>query len=743
MDPHIPTPNQVEVEERLHPREHIERGRTPKLSSYAKRALKRERARNFRLQKKLQRLQQAQQETKQPTSLKDVIEVASQYLQKPALSFFESQMRLAKIKAKGRRWTEEDKLFAISLYHQGPKSYRMLSKIWTLPHIRSIRKWLQNIDLHTGFPTSLMSALEAKVINMSEKDRCCSIVFDEVSLRCWYDYNKAKDEVEGVEDFATTGRTIHQANHALVVMVRGLFSKWKQPIGYFLVNGATPSQKLVEIINECIPRLKDIGLRPKVMVCDQGAPNVSMYEKLGVSKCKPYFEVGHEKIFAMHDPPHLLKNTRNNLMKYDIKFGDNKVAKWKHVVEFYQEDQRRRVRMARKLTNKHIFPTTYDKMRVCIAAQTLSASVAAGIQAMVSTGHLPQEAVHTAEFIKEIDELFDSLNSRSFKAKKYARRPLSPTSIHWNLWEQKLKMLSSLELIGAGRTQCIEGWKLGIACVKQLWAELRQEFPDIKYMFLARLNQDCIENLFSVIRSKGGAHDTPSCQEFRFRLRGVVVSNLLTPHSTANCIADDDRFLLKLSNFARSSQRIMKPTRKFPTKEPVIMPEHMDLPEQNTLAYISGYLCKRVLPNHEYDGVCSQCRKALLNEKAMLGDLRLSYLHFKAYEINGRNFGFLQVPSSNLLTFITMCEKEFNDIFWRNVHVKGIAAMISSAITKHPLYPTLAVCSEYVRHRLVTIFVSMRIHHELNITNKAKKISQSSETTIRRPSRKTKKVTHQ
>ena len=78
--------------------------------------------------------------------------------------------------------------------------------------------------------------------------------------------------------------------------------------------------------------------------------------------------------------------------------------------------------------------------------------------------------------------------------------------------------------------------------------------------------------------------------------------------------------------------------------------EQLDLPQQNMLAYICGYLCKRVLPNHECDRVCSQCRKALLNEEAVVGDPRLNLIHYKAYEINGRNFGFLKVPSTKATT---------------------------------------------------------------------------------------------
>ena len=52
-------------------------------------------------------------------------------------------------------------------------------------------------------------------------------------------------------------------------------------------------------------------------------------------------------------------------------------------------------------------------MRVCLAAQTLSHSVAAGILTYVSLNALPAEAAHTAEFVENIDALFDIFNVKT------------------------------------------------------------------------------------------------------------------------------------------------------------------------------------------------------------------------------------------------------------------------------------------------------------------------------------------
>ena len=45
-------------------------------------------------------------------------------------------------------------------------------------------------------------------------------------------------------------------------------------------------------------------------------------------------------------------------------------------------------------------------MRVNLATQVLSRTVAAGIYTHSTTGQLPQAAVHTAEFVYEVERLF-------------------------------------------------------------------------------------------------------------------------------------------------------------------------------------------------------------------------------------------------------------------------------------------------------------------------------------------------
>lgn len=55
-----------------------------------------------------------------------------------------------------------------------------------------------------------------------------------------------------------------------------------------------------------------------------------------------------------------------------------------------------------------------------------------------------------------------------------------------------------------------------------LYVELKNRY-NIEYILTYRLNQDVLENFFGMIRSKGGLHDHPDRQEFKYRLRSYIL----------------------------------------------------------------------------------------------------------------------------------------------------------------------------------------------------------------------------
>lgn len=164
------------------------------------------------------------------------------------------------------------------------------------------------------------------------------------------------------------------------------------------------------MVKTAVEKVQDTGLVPKFMVCDQDPVHRSMFRNLGATNNNPSFSVNNQSIHTFYDSPHLLKSLRNTLRKYNIKLGNN-VVSWKHVVNFFENDSKQKLKLAPKLTQRHIHKQGFSDMRVNLAAQVFSRTVAAGMYTQATFGILPQEAVHTAEFIYTIDRLFDCFNS--------------------------------------------------------------------------------------------------------------------------------------------------------------------------------------------------------------------------------------------------------------------------------------------------------------------------------------------
>ena len=151
-------------------------------------------------------------------------------------------------------------------------------------------------------------------------------------------------------------------------MARGITKNWKLPIGYFLSNSTMSPKNIQQKMVEGIQKLQSVGLCPVAIVMDQGTNNQSGMKLLGCTTEKPFFSINGTRIYGFFDPPHLLKNIRTNFKKYGFSVG-SKEAKWEHLEELYKHDSSKHIRMAPKLTARHLELPAFSTMSVPLAAQ--------------------------------------------------------------------------------------------------------------------------------------------------------------------------------------------------------------------------------------------------------------------------------------------------------------------------------------------------------------------------------------
>lgn len=679
---------------------------------------------------------QTSQRCQRSVNVETVINDSRQFLKPESYDFLASQLRLSACKPKGRRYSVDMKLMALSLHNFGARAYRFLSRIIALPSKTSLCLWLHSLPCEPGFNEEILSTIGHKVQSMAHRDRVCSLMIDEMSLKSGLVYDSGSDAIVGYEDFGSVlGRRDKIVTSALVFMLRGLASNWKQPLSYFLTSSTCKMTDVKQLLFACLSKIHDLGLIVKVVISDQGSNFQQLAGDLGINTSYPYFKFSGRKYYYMFDPPHLLKSIRNNLFKHTFIFGE-KQASWSEIGEFFNIDSKQKFRLAPRLTKKHIELPAFSKMKVKLATQVLSWSVAAGLETHAAV--LGSDALSTAEFVQKFDEIFDAVNSSQVKCEKPLKCAMSADTEHVSFFQNALKWLSSLKVIdktGKDKTQtikCIKGWQISINAIISLWNEL-QEFHDFSFLYTRRLNQDPLENTFSVIRQKGGNCDHPTAGQFRHLFKQVCCSRLLQPGENANCEIDIDKLLgilrsvhhKKSFSFSRELCSVPK------TSENVYVPISPadDLLEDNGLYYVCGYLARKLSEWHQ----CSDCAILFYSpsygSKGLLTDLK-NYSRQKAVSVNS-----LFTVSDDFYVYVQCLENIFTSVFEEFKCSHNVVKHIANELM---VCETPVTCSRFPLLKFIHFFARLRINYTLKFGNE----KLASDSKAKRKNNKLKKIKH-
>lgn len=234
----------------------------------------------------------------------------------------------------------------------------------------SLHAWANIKFLKPGIQPCLIENLKSKYAKMKDKEKEAVIVFDEIMIRKDLKYNSHEDEVQGFEDlgFVKTGKL---AKQVCMFMIRGLYSKWKCIVGYFASSNSIRGKELERLLKLSLEAAFNAGFIVRATICDQGSNNRNLYKRLNVSINEPYFYYENRKINALYDTPNLIKSFRNVLMKSNLNTPDG-VASWQVIRNMFDLDISNVARLCPKLTNKHIYPNNFQKMRVKLGTQVLS-----------------------------------------------------------------------------------------------------------------------------------------------------------------------------------------------------------------------------------------------------------------------------------------------------------------------------------------------------------------------------------
>ena len=556
-------------------------------------------------------------------------------------------------KTEGRRYTEQIKQFAVSLHFYSPKAYKFVRKAFHLPSPSTIRSWATSVECEPGFLKQVINHLQN---NLPEDNKDCVLLVDEMSIKSDVLWDAKTKTFVGNVNYgnivAEDGDTA--AENALVVMAVGLKQPWSYPIAYFLVNGLT-ARTQSQIIKESINLITDAGLEVHAVIFDGCSKNLATARALG---CKvENFDGSFQHpsrpgrtLYVILDVCHMLKLARNALGdKGPFCINGKQSIFWDFIVELYNMQKDDVLHLANKLKSKHIHWHNV-KMKVAVAAQTLSNSVASGIRYLKLIG-IPkfQNSDETAEFIEKINNMFDILNSKS-KFGTHYKTPITLENIDdiegylndVNSYLQKLEQMDGTKLVSGPRKTFVCGFALSsnsiIALARRL---LERDFNKFNYLLTYRFSQDQIEMFFSKIRSRLGWNQNPTALQFKWAMRTLLQKNQITAPPTSNCQEIDDK------------------TEFTPDKRILRLLDSSPVWCDDVLGYIGGYIVKQLIPSTK----CVECVDAMVAEDQTTIPDHLSYTQVcpntsnKLIALKSYHNGALTIPSPSVLKVVHATDK--------------------------------------------------------------------------------------
>ncbi|KAM7314521.1 uncharacterized protein ISCGN_004305 [Ixodes scapularis] len=373
--------------------------------------------------------------------------------------------------------------------------------------------------------------------------------------------------MEGDGDLHAVGPAMEDGHNSATVEGDGDL----QTVGPAMEDGHTPAVtegtsfcklEMRNFIFTLIKECEFIGIRIDAIITDMGPGNQAIWSicyigatkhgKTSVSCAHPCANGSDRQLFFIADAPHVLKNLRGHLVRGQlISIPDEIVERNKlptsevslsYVRDVAQRDGTSALNLAPHLKDKHLDPNHYEKMSVSSALAVLNHSTGSAIRVLVKEGKMSPAAVTTAWFLETVYKWFRLMTSRT--------KSLAMSELNSRKHDDAVEFLSEVLDLFKKMTIHLPGkspsWKpvqTGVVISTTAALSLQNLYltqNNFKYLFLSRLTQDTLENLFSVIRRKNA---TPRPLQFKTALRTITLSQFFQPCRTGNYEMDDAEYL--------------------------------------------------------------------------------------------------------------------------------------------------------------------------------------------------------
>lgn len=348
--------------------------------------------------------------------------------------------------------------------------------------------------------------------------------------------------------------------------------------------------------------------------------------------CTILHPISKKEIIVMLDPCHMLKLLRNVLTeKGPLIDMDGNEINWLYISKLVDKQEKEGLHMATKVRRKHV-DFQNEKMKVRLAAQVFSRSVADALNTLQYDLEDDEfEGAHaTARFCRQINDIFDVLNSR-----KRCNGTLTDKNAI------TIENIEEVKVIAAAHEQYLRGLRLKgipvidtsrktdflgfIICLRGVIKVAEYLFAGnrMTYLLTYKLSQDHLETFFSCIRRCGGFNNNPAVRQFKSAYKKLLIhANVYIP-LTGNCQAKDESSVLSKNYIPASyddstfhtaitddTHKVFHETNCNVQHCSTIFNEYID----DVISYISGSVVRSIARKVKCN-VCLQALKASTDEE--------------------------------------------------------------------------------------------------------------------------------
>lgn len=243
----------------------------------------------------------------------------SDLLSPMALLLLKSQILVSRKVPHERRWDNEVKVLASSIYKMTPPCYNLLRTMFSLPTKLTVISFMNQSPFLAGINSQVFSSLNNSLEHLGGSATLCSLIFDKLPVAEYLRFDPSMDLIVGYEDLGNGHRTSTCNDQVFVFIAQGLIHKWKQPFAYYFVKNGMEATTLVHLIREVVTTCFSAHINVEVLVCDMNLLNIEALSLLGSNEERPYFTHDGKRIVTIFNPPHLLISTRNMFLNHDIR----------------------------------------------------------------------------------------------------------------------------------------------------------------------------------------------------------------------------------------------------------------------------------------------------------------------------------------------------------------------------------------------------------------------------------------